>query len=66
MIKLTVSLHCGLEWKWKELEIIADTKEVALNYIFENYKHRNKPYSNGEDSLKIIEEEELNCFVIAS
>lgn len=64
MIKIIVSLHCCLEWKWKEIEIIAETKEIGLDYIYKNYKHRDKPYSNGEDSLEIIEEEELNCFII--
>lgn len=66
MIKTTVSLHCGSQWKWKEIEIIADTKEIALDYIYKNYKHRDKPYTNGQkiDSLEIIDEEELNCLVI--
>lgn len=61
MIRLTVRLHCGLDWEWKEIEVIADSKEIALNEIYKAYKFRDLPYSNPkEDSLEILEEEELN------
>lgn len=55
MIKLDVSLFDTLQWKWVDFEIVAESKEKALDAIDKEYprEYRYKPYSRGEDSLII-------------
>lgn len=66
MVKLSVSLFCRLQWKHIEFDIIADTKEIALKKIDEEFpiNFRTKPYEEKIDSLKIEDEEISDCFIL--
>lgn len=66
MIKLDVLLFDTLQWKWVDFEIVAGSKEKALEAIDKEYPRecRDKPYSGGEDSLIIEFEEESEYFII--
>ena len=67
MIKLDVTLFDSLQWKWVEFEVIAESKEEALEVIDREHPrgYRDKPYSNREDSLRIDYEEESEYFIIS-
>ena len=67
MIKLDVSLFDTLQWKWVDFEIVAESKEKALEAIDKEYprEYRYKPYSEGGDSLRIDYEEESEYFIIS-
>lgn len=66
MIKLDITLFDTLQWTWVDFEIVSDSKEKALESIDKEYprKYRDKPYSDGEDSLRIQFEEESDYFII--
>ncbi len=66
MIKLDITLFDTLQWKWMDFEIVAESKEKALEAIDKEYprEYRDKPYSGGEDSLRIQWEEESEYFII--
>lgn len=67
MIKLSVSLFCRLQWKHIEFDIIAETKELALSKIDQEFpiEYRYVPYNyNNVDSLKIEDEEISDVFLL--
>ena len=66
MIKLDVTLFDTLQWEWVDFEIVAESKEKALEAINKEYprEYRDKPYSGGGDSLSIDYEEESEYFII--
>lgn len=66
MIRLEVKLHCGLDWEWKRIKIVSESKSKAIETIMKMYQFRDKPYNNNvkEDSLEILEEEELETIII--
>ncbi len=63
MVSVTIKLHCGLDWQWKRLEIIANSEAEAIEVARNTYTYTDKPYSDEkEDSLEVLESEEINYF----
>lgn len=66
MVKLDICLFDTIQWQWIDFEIIAESKEKALEAVEREYprQYRDSPHSNGEDSLRIEFEFESEYFIV--
>ena len=67
MVKIEFSLFYGVEWAYKNVTIVSETKDKALEILEKEYplEFRYKPYSEPkEDSLEIEDIEESDYFIL--
>jgi len=60
MVKIEVSLHCGLDYKWKRFIVISKDVESGIKEIKKQYEFRKMPYcDDSSDSLRIENVEDI-------